>query len=124
MARRVFYHTSELVFLMSRLTLTRNGRRARLVPEGKGPFPHDNYELGELTMEKIMRIAAEESIKRFDIWTSRFGNERMEDTKEKNNSNQRLAGLQHQAQQPRFAMEADVKSDTKTRKRTEGAAAD
>ena len=34
----------------------------------------------------------------------------------------RLAGLQHQAQQPRLAIEADVKTDMKTRKRAEGAA--
>ena len=32
--------------------------------------------------------------------------------------------LQHQAQQPRLATEADVKTEKRTRKRTEGAAAD
>ena len=37
---------------------------------------------------------------------------------------QRLAGLEHEARQPRLAMEADVIPDTKTRKRTEDAAAD
>ena len=37
---------------------------------------------------------------------------------------QRLAGLEHEARQPRLAMEADVTPDTKTRKRTEGAAVD
>ena len=36
----------------------------------------------------------------------------------------RLAGLEHEDRQPRLAMEADVKPDTKTRKRTENAAAD
>ena len=39
-------------------------------------------------------------------------------------TNQRLADLQHQAQQPRLATEADVDPDTKTRNRTEGAAVD
>ena len=39
-------------------------------------------------------------------------------------TNQRLKGLQHQAQQPRLATEADVKTGTKTRKRTEDAVAD
>ena len=39
-------------------------------------------------------------------------------------TNQRLAGLLHGAQHPRLAMEPDVKPDTKTRKRTEDAAAD
>ena len=38
--------------------------------------------------------------------------------------NQRLADLQHGAQQPRFATEAGVEPDMKTRNRTEGAAAD
>ena len=36
---------------------------------------------------------------------------------------QRLADLQHEAQQLRFATEADVEPNTKTRKRTESAAA-
>ena len=37
---------------------------------------------------------------------------------------QGLAGLEQDARQPRFAMEADVPSDTKTRNHTEDAAAD
>ena len=39
-------------------------------------------------------------------------------------NNQCLAGMQHQAQQLRLVAEADIKQDTKTRKRMEGAAAD
>ena len=39
-------------------------------------------------------------------------------------TNQRLADLQPQTQQPRLAAEADVEPDTKARKRAEGAAAD
>ena len=35
---------------------------------------------------------------------------------------QRLASLEHDARQPRLAMEADRQADTKTRERTEGAA--
>ena len=35
---------------------------------------------------------------------------------------QGLAGLEHDARQPRLAMEADGQADTKTRERTEGAA--
>ena len=45
----------------------------------------------------------------------------MEKTRE---TRQRLAGLEQDARQPRLAMEADVASDKKTRKRTEDAAAD
>ena len=37
---------------------------------------------------------------------------------------QRLAGLEQDARHPRLATEADVPTDTKTRKRTEDAAAD
>ena len=39
-------------------------------------------------------------------------------------ANQRLAGLQHGAQQLRLVTEAHVEPDTKTRKSTEGVAAD
>ena len=39
-------------------------------------------------------------------------------------TNRRLAGLLHGDQQPRLAMEADVKSDTNTRKRMEDVPAD
>ena len=39
-------------------------------------------------------------------------------------TNQRLADLQHEAQQPRLATEADVEPETKNLKRTEDAAAD
>ena len=45
----------------------------------------------------------------------------MENTRE---TNQRLAGLEHDTQQPRLAMETDVISEKKTRKRTEDAVAD
>ena len=46
---------------------------------------------------------------------------RMEKTKE---TRQRLADLEEDAWQPRLAMKADVKTDTKTCRRTEDAAAD
>ena len=39
-------------------------------------------------------------------------------------TDQRLAGAEHDARQPRLATEADVEPYTKTRKRTEEAAAD
>ena len=44
--------------------------------------------------------------------------------KEMRETRQRLAGLEQDARQVRLAMEADVISDTKTRKCTENAAAD
>ena len=39
-------------------------------------------------------------------------------------TDQRLAGLEHDARQPRLAMEADLSADKKTRKRVKDAAAD
>ena len=65
----------------------------------------------------------EDFSKSFDRWTSHF-DQRFEDMEEKNKKNQRLAELQHQAQQPCLAAEADVETYMSTRKRTEGAAAD
>ena len=56
-----------------------------------------------------------EPFKRTCIWNPYWDNKM---------TNQRLAGLQHQAQQPRLATEADVKTGTNTRKRTKRAAAD
>ena len=74
-------------------------------------------------MEELRRILAEELNIFFDTET-RLDRERLEYTEKKSKTNQRLAGLQHKARQPRLATEVDVEPDTKTRKRTEGAAAD
>ena len=53
-------------------------------------------------MEEIRRIFAGDLDQCFDRWTSYF-NQRFEDTEMKNKNNQRLAGLQHKAQQPHLA---------------------
>ena len=47
-----------------------------------------------------------------------------ENGKEMKTTDQYLAGAEHDARQPRFATEADVETDKKTRKRAEDAAAD
>ena len=94
----------------------------KAVPEGNGPFLHDDYGSGGLPMEEIYRIFKEELDKCFDAAINHF-DQRFGNMEEENKIAQRLAGLQHQAQQPRFATEADVKPDTKIRERTEGAAA-
>ena len=75
-------------------------------------------------MKKLFRIFAEELDKSFDRWTCHFDHDRLKDKGEKNENNQRLAGLQRLAQQPHLATEEDVETDTKTLKHTEGAAAD
>ena len=56
--------------------------------------------------------------------TSYLG-QRLKDTEEKNKNNlASLAGLEHEVQQSCLATEADARIVKKTRKRTEGAAAD
>ena len=80
------------------------------VSEGNGPIPQ--YVMpDEITLEDFQRALSEmrgkilreikENLRRLD---------------------QRLADLEHDARQPRSAMEADGPADTKTRERTEGAA--
>ena len=54
----------------------------------------------------------------------RSGNKLDDMVKEARNTNQRRAGLQDQAQQPRLAMKADVLEDKKTRESTEDFAQD
>ena len=75
-------------------------------------------------MEELRRIFEEKLDIYFLKETSHFDHERFQDTEEKSKTNQHLAGLQQKARQSRLATEADAESDTKTRKRTEDAAAD
>ena len=63
----------------------------------------------------------EEQLDRMDKNLDKKLDELMERTRE---TKKRLVGLGHDTRQLRLVMEADVKSDTKTRKRTEDAAAD
>ena len=90
--------------------------RSKAVPEGSGPVPHhDEYGSDHSTMADLYRMVKERfdrSYKQFDDLT-----EKMRVT------NQRLAGLEHEARQPRLATKADVEPDTKTCKRTEDASA-
>ena len=58
-------------------------------------------------------------IERFDGSDKQFD----ELTKKMRVANQCFAGLEHKARQQRLVTEADVESDTKTRKRTEDASA-
>ena len=71
---------------------------------------------GENTSNIVRRTG-----KSFHEWTNQF-DLRLEDIKEKN-TNHRLTGLEHEAGQSRLATEADVETDKKTRKCTEGTAA-
>ena len=75
-------------------------KKSKTVPEGNGPTPQDLYVI--LTLEELQRVIPETMGKAFGEIT--------EDMRRVN-------------QQPRLAMEADVKAAKKTRERTEDAAA-
>ena len=115
----MFCHTSILDVEVN-LEMPRKQSEAILVRYG--PVPHNDYEVGRLTMEELRRLFAELG-KRFDRGTGHFDHERFGDTEETGKTNNLLSGLQHGALQSHVAMETDVKTDKKTRKRTEGAAA-
>ena len=97
--------------------------KSKAVLKGNNYIPQDIFVFGGLTMEEIDRVFAEELDKYFDRKRGHI-DQRFENMEKENKNNQRLAGLQHQAQQPRLATEADVKPDTKTFERTEGAERD
>ena len=74
--------------------------RSKAVPEGKSPFPHhDEFGSGEPTMTELYRMLEE----RFD----RSDKQLHELIGKMRATNPRLADLQHHAQQPRLATEAD-----------------
>ena len=75
----------------------------------------------------IMRKKFEEvniQFEKLDKLLVKRGNKLDDMVNETPNTNQRRAGLQHQAQQPRLAMKADVLEDKKTRESTEDFAQD
>ena len=88
-------------------------KKSKAVLEVNGPLSQDAYVmLGGNILEDLRRIMSEALDRAFD-----------EPTENMRRANQRLVGLEQEAQQPCLAMEADVKPDTKNRKRTEGATA-
>ena len=92
------------------------GEKDKAVSESNGPVPHhDGFRPDEPTLVDLYRMIKE----RFSRSDKYFDGpmEKMRVT------NQRLAGLQHEARQPRLPTEADVEPDKKTRKRTGGASA-
>ena len=98
--------------------------RNKAVPEGNDPVPqYDKFRPDQPTLADIYRLFEERLDRKLNLRKSHFDQlgELMEYTRE---TNQRLAGLEHDIQQPRLAMETDVISEKKTRKRTEDAVAD
>ena len=94
-------------------------KASEAVPEGNGPIlQQEEFGSGQPTMEDIYRMMKEA----FDRWDRKLDeiSDKMEEQTEL--LEKRLTRLEHGARQPRLAMEADGPADTKTRKRTEGAA--
>ena len=84
-----------------------------MVLEGNDSIPQDPYVmLDGITLEELRRILSEAADKAL-----------VELTENMTRANQRSASLEQDARQPTLAMEADVTTDTKTRKRTDGAVA-
>ena len=95
-------------------------KKSKAVPEGNSPVPQDAYVmLGGITVVKLRRVMSEA----LDKAVNKHFGPKPKNSEEMRATDQRLAELLHGAQQPRLAMEADGKSDTKTRKRVEDATA-
>ena len=95
-------------------------KQGKAISESNGPVPyHDEFGSREPMMADLYRMFE----KQFDRTDKNL--ERMSElTGMLKVINKRLAGLEHEARQPRLAPEADAESASKTRKRTEDAAVD
>ena len=103
--------------------------RSKAVPEGNDPVPHQD-EFGPdqpAMMADVYRRIEGIFNRQLNLMKSHFDQQDKkldELTKEMRETRQRLADLEQDAPQPCLAMEADINSDTKPRKRTEDAAVD
>ena len=89
------------------MSLTCYGRRARLPPRAMAPSTKNKNSFGQPAPVDVHR--------QMKLMMSHF-------EEQKKMLEKRLARLEHDARQPRLAMEADRAVNTKTRERTEGAA--
>ena len=106
-------------------------KASKAVSEGNGPVPQKE-ELGssQLTWGDMYRLYEERfdrQLKRMDSFSDRMDdrlNKQFDEiSKEMRKMDKHVTRLEHEARQPRLAMEADGPADTtKTRERTEGAA--
>ena len=87
--------------------------KSEAVSEGNSSIPQNKSGFGELTMVELYRVLEEEIDKYFDRMASQ--DKRLEYMEEQNKNNQRVAGLQHQAQQLRLAAKADGQQDKNTK---------
>ena len=94
--------------------------KPKVSSEGKSPSASQD-ESGATTADPMSELLATIT-KKFEEVNMEV--EKLGMVKEPRNTNQRRAGLQHQAQQPRLAMEVDVLEDKKTRESREDFAKD
>ena len=118
----MYQYTSAIVALGAEVypEVPRNWSKA--VPEGNGYGSHHTQP----TLVDIYPLFEERFDRQLNIMKSHFDeqDETLDEFIKTRESNRRLEELLHRAQQSRLAMEADVKLDSKTRKRAEDAAAD
>ena len=106
-------------------------KASKAVPEGNGPIPRkEELGSGQLTWGDMYRLCEERfdrQLKRmdsfFDRIDDRLNKQLDESSEEMRKMDQHVTRLEHEARQPRLAMEEDGPADTtKTRERTERAA--
>ena len=93
-------------------------KESEAVPVGNSPVPqHEEFGSDQPTLKEVCRMIKEV----FEEGDRRIY-KMQEYTGERRSMNQRLTRLEQDARHPRFAMKAERPANTKTRKRTEGAA--
>ena len=106
-------------------------KASKTVPEGNGPVPQEEeLRSGQLTLEDVYRLCVERfdrQLKTMDSFFDRMGdrlNKKFDEiSAEMKKMDQHVTRLEHEARQPRLAMEADGPADTtKTRECTESSA--
>ena len=108
-------------------------KKSEVVPEDNGPVPQqEEFGSGEPTLTNVYQLFEEKFDKQqkkrdsvFDVMDScldRWNRKLDEISDETRVMDQHVTSLEHDARQPRLAMEADGSANTKTRARTEGAA--
>ena len=98
---------------------------SKAVHGGNGLTPQqEKIGSGQPTLANVYRRFEDSFDRRLKITKICFDQQKKKLNKriEMRGTSQRSASLEHDARQPRSAMEADVQEDTKTRQRTEGAA--
>ena len=108
---------------MSRLKVSSEGKSPSASQDDSGATTaHPMSEFFTIMLKKFEEVNMQ--FEKLDKLLVRRGNKLVDMVKETRNTNQRHAGLQHQAQQPRLAVKADVLEGKKTRKSTEDFAQD